>query len=978
MEQPAAFGFVLLQQRLIAEINTQACLYRHQKSGALLLSLQNEDENKAFAITFRTPPSDSTGVPHIMEHSVLCGSRRYPVKEPFIELAKGSLKTFLNAMTGDIATYYPVASTNATDFYNLIGVYLDCVFYPRLLPETFAQEGWHYELLRPDDPLLYKGVVFNEMKGYYASPDMLLSTHVQSSLFPDNAYGEDAGGDPQHIPDLTYQDFLRFHREHYHPSNGFIVMAGDDDPEERLRFLNAWLQDFDARPPVPLPPLQPAFNAPRQAIHSYPVEPDSAEPPRAHVSVNWMLPPTTDPELVLTVQILSHILIATPASPVRKALLDSGLGERVGGGDHEARQPFFQIALKGTEAGAAQEIEDLILRTLQQQVEQGLDAATVTASMNTVEFLLRENNTGSLPRGLSLMFTATEMWLREGDPIAALAFLEPLEALKARLATGERVFEKLIQELLLDNPHRTRELLVPSEAEAERLRQEERARLEAVRTTLPSPRLEALVTQTERLQQLQETPDPPEALALIPRLRLQDLDPQQKTIPLELRQVGGQPLLWHDLPTNGVLYLDVGFNLEGLPPRLLPYLALLGRGFTHLGTTRTDYVTLSQRIGQQTGGIWHSPLCASVRNDTADPGVTSWLFLRAKALTHQTSLLGDLLEEMLSLVRLDDRERFRQLVLEEKARLTSSLRMGGSGYAFTRLQSGYNRSGWFTEQTSGVTYAAFIRQLADRLETGWAAVLNDLQELHHLLVQRRQVMFNLTGNSDLLQRAQPVLEQLVASLPENGAQTPAGWHQAAQQGIAAGLAREALTLPTQVNACAQAMNLYALGYVPGGSIFPVTNYLRTTWMWEQVRTKGGAYGAHLNFNLRSGLFTCMSSQDPNLLATLETFGQTAEFLRKLDLCPGELNGAIIGAISDLDFYLLPDARGWVSLRRYLTGQTDQQLQQLRQEILTTTVADFHRLAEPLQQLASAGRTVLITSPERAAAELAGWPTTAVI
>ncbi|MBV9470699.1 MAG: insulinase family protein, partial [Abitibacteriaceae bacterium] len=430
-------GFELLHEQAIPELQTKAQLFRHAKTGAQLLSLQNDDENKAFGITFKTPPEDSTGVAHILEHSVLCGSRKFPLKEPFIELAKGSFKTFLNAMTGDTATYYPVASTNLQDFYNLIDVYLDCVLYPQLSPHTFAQEGWHYELETSDAPLAFKGVVFNEMKGYYSSPDVRLYNYAQQSLFPDNVYGFDSGGDPKAIPDLTYEYFKGFHQRFYHPSNARIAFYGDDPPEERLRLMDTWLRDFEPREIRAAIEPQPRFKEPKRFTHPYAVEPDGPNADKGMVMVGWMLDQTVDPEALLALSIFGYVLIQTPASPLRKALLDSKLGEEVVGGENGGLQHSFYAGLKGIAVEDAAKIEQLIFDTLREQVQNGIDPQTVEAAMNTIEFHLRENNTGSFPRGLALMFRALETWIYDGNPFDVLAFEAPLAAIKARLAAGE-------------------------------------------------------------------------------------------------------------------------------------------------------------------------------------------------------------------------------------------------------------------------------------------------------------------------------------------------------------------------------------------------------------------------------------------------------------------------------------------------------------------------------------------------------------
>ncbi|TLN06672.1 peptidase M16, partial [bacterium] len=402
-------GFELIRDETIQEINSRARLYRHLGSGAQLLSLENDDENKVFGITFRTPAGNSTGVAHIMEHSVLCGSRKYPVKEPFVELVKGSLNTFLNAFTYPDKTCYPVASQNDQDFYNLIDVYLDAVLYPNLTRHTFEQEGWHYELDSLEDAMTFKGVVFNEMKGAYSTPDEVLSQLSQSIVFPDITYGADSGGDPRVIPDLTYEAFKAFHERFYHPSNALIYFYGDDDPEKRLEILDTYLRDFEKREVHSGVPPQPRYTEPRRLAAPYEVTAED-EAPTGMLTVNWLLPDGADPVEKYAFSILSEILIGTPASPLRKALIDSGLGEDlVGRGvETEFAQMFFSVGMKGVQPDDLDSVEVLIQDTLKQLAAEGIDADAIAAAMNTVEFSLRENNTGSFPRGLGVMLRALD------------------------------------------------------------------------------------------------------------------------------------------------------------------------------------------------------------------------------------------------------------------------------------------------------------------------------------------------------------------------------------------------------------------------------------------------------------------------------------------------------------------------------------------------------------------------------------------
>jgi presequence protease len=528
--------FKLLQEQFIPELNAAVRHYLHKKTGARLLSVINDDENKVFSINFRTPPKDSTGVAHILEHSVLGGSEKYPVKEPFVELLKGSLATFVNAFTFPDKTCYPVASQNVQDFYNLIDVYMDAVLHPLITEQTLMQEGWHYELNDPSEPLAYKGVVFNEMKGAYSSPEDVLGTVSINSLFPKHVYGVDSGGDPRHIPDLTYENFKAFHASYYHPSNAFIFFYGNDDPEARLKLMEGYLKPYKKIRVKSQIPLKKPFKRAKKVQYAYDAGQDTDIKKKHYFTVNWVLPDTSDPLMNFSLRILGHILIGTPASPLKKALLDSGLGEDLAGVGLESslRQMVFSTGLKGTRARDAKKIEALIFETLQTLVDEGIDPDTIAASLNTIEFRLRENNTGAFPRGISLMLRALTTWLHEDDPIKLLTFEAPLEAIKARLMNDNRYFEKLIQTHLLDNPHRTTLRLKPDPEFARRFEEEEKARLAAVHETLTEDQLREIIKNAEELKKLQETPNSEEALATIPVLKLQDLEKQSSTIPIEV------------------------------------------------------------------------------------------------------------------------------------------------------------------------------------------------------------------------------------------------------------------------------------------------------------------------------------------------------------------------------------------------------------------------------------------------------------
>lgn len=953
------YGFELLRGQTIPELNCHATLYRHVRTGAELLAVTNDDENKAFGVVFRTLPPDDTGVPHILEHAVLGGSRKYPVKEPFVQLLKSSLATFINAMTYPDKTVYPVASQNLQDLYNLIDVYLDAVFDPLLSEETFQQEGWHYELDDPSAPLAYRGVVFNEMKGAMARPEAVQARETERVLFPDNAYGRASGGLPERIPDLTYEQFVAFYRTYYHPSNARFFLYGDLPVDEMLRRIDARLAGFD-RAEVPggialqaAPAAAASVTAPYVAGAL--VAASAAGRPRAYVTVSWVMMPLDDPTEALAADILSYILTGSRASPLRRALVESGLGEDVTSvGMSELRQITFSAGLKGVVPENAPKVEPLILATLETLAREGVDPEMVAAAMNTAEFSLRENDAFGGQRGISLMLRALATWLHDRDPFGLLAFEAPLAALKANLTADPRYFEAMISRYLLDNPHRVTVTLLPDPDLRSRQDAEERERLERTRAALSDAEIAALVEQTAAFKAQQERADSPEALATLPALRRSDLDRAVRTIPLEEERHADVPVLVHPLPTNGIVYLDLGFNLRGLDPQDLPLLTVFGRALLEMGTERQDYARLAMRIGRETGGLHPSTYVSDAREGLAPP---AYLFLRGKVMAPQAPQLLAILSDVLLAGRLDDRDRFRQIVLESKARRESSLLSRGNSFAAGRLAAHFTEAGWIDEQLGGLAGLEAVRGLAAAVEQDWPAVLARLARVRAALLRRAAMVVNVTLEPEARASFLPGLAALLAALPEGGVLRPASWERPALP------LREGFTVPSQVNYVGKAASLLGAPYELHGSALAIATYLNTTWLWEKVRAQGGAYGAHGGLDLLSGLFTYTSYRDPNVLRTLDNYDGTPQFLRGAAPDDDEVTKAVIAATGRLDTYQLPAAKGFTSLTRVLTGRTDTWRQQVRDELLGTAPAHFTAFADALEAVRREGHVVALGSDQ---------------
>ncbi|KAF8410035.1 hypothetical protein HHK36_002555 [Tetracentron sinense] len=961
------FGFEKISEQVIEECKSKAVLYKHKKTGAEVMSVSNDDENKVFGIVFRTPPKDSTGIPHILEHSVLCGSRKYPLKEPFVELLKGSLHTFLNAFTYPDRTCYPVASTNTKDFYNLVDVYLDAVFFPKCVEDlqTFQQEGWHYELNNPSEDISFKGVVFNEMKGVYSQPDNILGRAAQQALFPDNTYGVDSGGDPQVIPKLTFEEFKDFHRKYYNPSNARIWFYGDDDPRERLRILSEYLDLFDASSTSneSKVELQSLFSEPIRIVEKYPAG-EGGDLKKEHmVCLNWLLSDKPlDLETELTLGFLDHLMLGTPASPLRRILLESGLGEAIVGGGvaDELLQPQFSIGLKGVSDDDIQKVEELVMGTLKNLAEEGFDPEAVEASMNTIEFSLRENNTGSFPRGLSLMLRSIGKWIYDMDPFEPLKYEKPLMSLKARIAEegSKAVFSPLIQKFILNNPHCVTVEMQPDPEKDSRDEAAEREILEKVKASMTEEDLAELARSTQELRLKQETPDPPEALRSVPSLSLLDIPKKPVLVPTEVGDINGVTVLQHDLFTNDVLYTEIVFNMSSLKQELLPLVPLFCQSLLEMGTKDLDFVQLNQLIGRKTGGISVYPFTSSIRGKE-DP--CSHIIVRGKAMAGCTGDLFNLVNCILQDVQFTDQQRFKQFVSQSKARLENRVRGSGHGIAAARMDAKLNAAGWVAEQMGGISYLEFLRALEEKVDQDWAGISSSLEEIRKSLLSRKGCLINMTADGKNLANSEKFVSKFLDLLPSSSTVETSSWNARLAP------ANEAIVIPTQVNYVGKAANIYETGYQLKGSAYVISKYISNTWLWDRVRVSGGAYGGFCDFDTHSGVFSYLSYRDPNLLKTLDVYDGTANFLRELEMEGDTLTKAIIGTIGDVDAYQLPDAKGYSSLLRFLLGVKEEERQKRREEILSTSANDFKEFANAIEAVKDKGVVVAVASPDDVAA-----------
>ncbi|RYQ90145.1 hypothetical protein Ahy_B09g096399 isoform C [Arachis hypogaea] len=799
------------------------------------------------------------------------------------------------------------------------------------------------------------------MKGVYSQPDNILGRTSQQALYPDTTYGVDSGGDPQVIPKLTFEEFKEFHRKYYHPSNSRIWFYGDDDPNERLRILGEYLDMFDASSAPNESKIEPQklFSKPVRIIEKYPAS-EGADLKKQHmVTLNWLLSDKPlDLETELALGFLDHLLLGTPASPLRKILLESGLGDAIVGGgvEDELLQPQFSIGLKGVSEQDIHKVEELVMTTLKKLANEGFDTDAVEASMNTIEFSLRENNTGSFPRGLSLMLRSIGKWIYDMNPFEPLKYEKPLQDLKSRLAKegSKAVFSPLIEKFILNNPHRVTVEMQPDPEKAARDEATEKEILQKVKAGMTKEDLEELSQATHDLRLKQETPDPPEALKTVPSLSLQDIPKEPIYVPIEVGDINGVKVLQHDLFTNDVFYTELVFDMSSLKQELLPLVPLFCQSLLEMGTKDLTFVQLNQLIGRKTGGISVYPFTSSVRGKD-DP--CSHMIVRGKAMAGRAEDLYDLINTILQDVQFEDQQRFKQFVSQSRARMENRLRGSGHGIAAARMDAKLNTAGWMSEKMGGLSYLEFLRTLEERVDQDWVNISSSLEEIRKSVFSKQGCLINITADGKNLANTEKAVGKFVDLLPTRSPITTTNWSATLP------LTNEAIVIPTQVNYVGKAANIYDSGYKLSGSAYVISKYISNTWLWDRVRVSGGAYGGFCDFDTHSGVFSFLSYRDPNLLKTLDVYDGTGDFLRELEMDNDTLTKAIIGTIGDVDSYQLPDAKGYSSMLRYLLGITEEERQRRREEILSTSLKDFKEFVDAMEAVKDKGVTVAVASPE---------------
>lgn len=925
-------GFKLLSEREVKEINCIGRIFLHEKSGARLLYLESEDDNKVFSVSFRTPPENSTGLPHILEHSVLGGSRKFPAKDPFIELAKGSLNTFLNAMTFSDKTMYPIASRNEKDFFNLMDVYMDSVLYPSIYstPETFMQEGWHYELEDKEGDAAYRGVVYSEMKGAFSAPESILFRKIQESLFPDTPYGVESGGDPDVIPQLTNDEFLNFHRKYYHPSNSYIFLYGNGDILKQLQFLDEnYLSSFSRMELDSRIPVQKPFGEMREMMVEYPAAEGEDLKDKTFLNMNFVVGRSTDPDLYLALEILEHLLLETPAAPLKKALIDANLGKDVlGRFDNSILQPVFSIVVKNTNEDEKQRFRDVVFETLKGLARDGIDKELVEASINIKEFELREADFRGYPKGLIYDIKCMDSWLYDEDPLLHLAFQSTIE--RIRNAAKSNYFEKMIEDYLLDNSHCSMIVLKPEKGLSERKAEELKKELSEYKSSLSSEEIESLIRQTMKLKERQSSPDTREALEAIPLLSLEDIEKKAEKLPLEERNESGIKILYHPISTNGIAYLNLYFDSMKVKQELIPYAGLLSEVLGKSGTNKYSYSALSNAVNIHTGGIDFS---GEVYIKNGDYNIYYPMFVvKSKALLSKLPKLVEIAGEIISGTIFNEKKRLLEIIREAKSRIEISMYNQGNRVAARRVMSYFSLSGKYDELVNGLGFYKFLTGIEKDYEKSADSIIKNLQEVSKSIFNKNNLIMSFTCDGDGYERFKNLLPGLIDSLEKSDLQNYEYKFELNND-------NEGLLTQAKVQYCAKGSNFIKLGYKYSGSLVVLSTIAGYDYLWNRIRVQGGAYGTNAVFS-RSGNMYLTSYRDPNLKRTLDVYDGLSVYLENFDADKREITKYIIGTVSRLDHPLTPAMKAEKSDANYINGVTQEDIQQERDEVLKTTADDI--------------------------------------
>lgn len=952
-------AYEVMLQKELKDLKSEGILLKHKKSGARVLLVSNDDENKVFTIGFRTPADNSTGVPHIIEHTVLCGSEKFPAKDPFVELVKGSLNTFLNAMTYPDKTVYPVASCNDKDFQNLMDVYMDAVFHPNIYKheEIFRQEGWSYHLEEEDGELTYNGVVYNEMKGAFSSPDGVLDRMILNSLFPDTTYANESGGDPDIIPELSYEEYLEFHRTYYHPSNSYIYLYGNMDMEEKLKWLDEeYLCKYDVKEVHSEIGFQQPFDKMYEISAKYSVSSNEPEEDNTYLAYNKVVGTSLDKELCLAFDILDYALLSAPGAPLKKALMDAGIGKDISGSyDSSTYQPIFSIVAKNANAEQKKAFVEVIESTLRRIVENGIDKKALEAGINYNEFRYREADFGGYPKGLIYGLQMFDSWLYdEMQPFMHVESLETFKFLKEQI--NSRYFEDLIQKYLLDNTHGTIVVVVPERGLTAKMDAKLKEKLQAYKESLSKEELHKLVEKTTKLEAYQEEPSAPEDIEKIPMLERADISTEIAPIYNEEMTLAGVPVVFHEIETNGIGYLELLFDLSGIPEELLPYAGVLQAVLGIIDTEHYEYSELFNEINVHTGGIGTSLELYTDVTKAKEKAFRATFEVKTKALYDKIPFALQMMIEILTSSKLGDEKRLKEILAMNVSRLQMKFLSSGHVVAAMRAMSYCSPISRFKELTSGVEYYRFLSKLNDDFENEKNVLIENLKKLTKMIFSKDNLMVSYTATREGL-----------AGMEEELAKVREGLYEAQKEEtrcvIHCEKKNEGFQTSSKVQFVAQAGNFLDAGKEYHGALQILKVIMSYEYLWMNIRVKGGAYGCMSNFN-RIGEGYFVSYRDPNLKKTLEVYAGVPEYLRNFTVSERDMTKYIIGTISNIDQPMTPAAKGDRSMNLYMNHLTEEMIQEERMQILRATQEDIRNLAEIAEAVLACDQICVIGNEEK--------------
>jgi presequence protease len=927
-------GYKLIEKRFVREANAEVYYYEHIKSGAHLLKIANGDQNKTFGIGFKTEPDSDCGTPHIIEHSVLNGSKNFPVKSPFDEMGKTSLKTFLNAFTASEWTFYPVASMNQKDYFNLMTVYLDAVFFPLIMEDEriFKQEGWHYELEDKNSPIVYKGVVYNEMKGAFSSPESELHFQINKNLFPDNGYGKESGGHPLSIPDLTYSAFLAYYAKNYHPANSCLFLYGDADMEAEMELINKqYLSFFNKIEVNNKIKVQEPFgtfkhvSAPYSVLEGTPVE------DQAFLALNWVIGFNTDKKLTWALDILADVLVNQESAPVRLALQQAGIGKEISAYRNPLQQNVFAIVVQNANSEDAQKFREIVFNVLQEAAAKGLDLNAVDAYLNRAEFSLREGNDSQ--KGLSRMLESFQDWIFTGNPFVGMEWEKQLETIKN--AIGENYLEKTITEGLIVNQFGLLLVLEPKPGLEKEISDKTEAKLKAYKDSLSEEQLEQLVMETNGLIEYQQRDDIPEALATLPKLNRGDINPNSDWFQVNEKEIDGTKILHFPNFTNGVVYANLFFDARVLPFEMLPYASLLTNLLGKMDTENYTYGELEKELSKNTGSFF--AYFNTFKEHFDDSMLLPKFAVVSKAMPDKTGKMFDLAHEVLFQTKFNDKGRLKTMLTRLQSGLESNLKNNGIYYATLRASSYYSNMGLFNELISGLDFYFFINDLVANFDKKSAEIVENLSQVAALLFTKENLILGSSCEKNDYEGFLKSFQPFEASLPKTKNQK----HEWKFEPV---IKNEGLLASSKVQYVVKGYNFRKLGYDWNGKMQVLNKILSNDYLQNKIRVIGGAYGGWSGI-MNDGTFYFASYRDPNLKETLDNYDGAVDFIENFKASDEEMLGFIIGTLSGIDRPLTASQKAEVAYRRYFEKMTPEKLQDERENILRATSNDISQMAK---------------------------------